>query len=240
MLDDASVLMLSMEVEVQKLSVTSKLTAWLNWAYSSTVEAKGDFQPSTKRAAAMYIACALSPDSVNNMLLGECMDALSNLIERTEPSDELGKVLEKFGTLGSNRFRPQKKIIYLSQELVIIINQLGIFNFIDSKTLTIQFQMLENQALEVETVQTEESYKVLRGFADQVLQVWAEGLGLQREWEQLLRTEIELSDYLYANEMVIACKEIAVKISPKTWEVVLERMLLPIAEIEKRKREKGG
>jgi hypothetical protein len=239
MLDDASILILNMESAVQKLSAVGKLTAWLNWAHSSTNKATGDFKPVIKRAAAMYIACALSPDIIHNMALGECMNYLSRLIDRLAHSDDINEVLRKFDTLVRHRERPQNKVIYLAQEIVPIIHELEIFSVVDFELLIKNLQMLEIETPKIERVYDRESYNLLRCFVDRVFQVWAESLSLQQEWKAIFRTEGELWNYLYANEMVIACKERAVKISLKTWESVLERMLLPITEIEKRKQEKA-
>ncbi|MEG3986684.1 NACHT domain-containing protein [Microcoleus sp. S28C3] len=239
MLDDASILILNMESAVQKLSVVGKLTAWLNWAHSSTNKATGNFKPVIKRLIAMYIACALHPDCIHNMDLDQCINYLSSLIKKINHSDQINEVLKKLDTLCGSRSRPQKKVIYLAQEIVPLIQELVIFT-VDFELLKKNLQMLEIETPKIEIVYDQkESYNVLIGFVDQVLQVWAESLSLQQEWESMLRTEAELSNYLYANEMVIACKERAVKISLKTWESVLERMLLPIAEIEKRKQEKA-
>jgi DNA-binding Xre family transcriptional regulator len=242
MLDDASILILNMESAVQKLIAVGKLTAWLTWAHSSTNKATGDFKPVIKRAAAMYIACALSPDITHNMALGECMNYLSRLIDRIAHSDDINEVLRKFDTLVRNRERPQSKVIYLAQEIVPIIHELEIFSGVDFELLIKNLQMLEIETPKIERVYDvydRESYNLLRCFVARVFQVWAESLSLQQEWEAIFRTEGELWNYLYANEMVIACKERAVKFSLKTWESVLERMLLPIAEIEERKREKA-
>ncbi len=239
MLDNSSILILNIESAVQNLSAVGKLTAWFNWAHFSTNKAIGDFKPVIKRAIAMYIACALSPDIIHNMTLGDCMDYLSRLINKIAHSDDINDVFRKIDALCRNRDRPQNKVIYLAQELVPLIHELGVFSIVNFDTLKKHLQMLENEIPKIERVYDKESYKVLRCFVDRVLQVWAESLSLQQEWEAMFRTEGELLNYLYANEMVIDCKQMAVKISLKTWETVLERMLVPIAEIEKRKREKA-
>ncbi|MFM9267616.1 NACHT domain-containing NTPase [Tychonema sp. BBK16] len=239
MLDNSSILILNIESAVQNLSVVGKLTAWFNWVNLSTNKAIGDFKPVIKRAVAMYIACALSPDIIHNMALGDCMDYLSRLINKIAHSDDINDVFRKIDALCRNRDRPQNKVIYLAQELVPLIHELGVFSVVDFDSLKKHLQMLENEMPKIERVYDQESYKVLRCFVDRVLQVWAESLNLQQEWEAIFRTEAELSNYLYANEVIISCKEMAVKISLETWESVLERMLLPIAEIEKRKREKA-
>lgn len=140
MLDDASILILNMESAVQKLSAVGKITAWFNWAHSSTNKAIGDFKPVIKRATAMYIACALSPDIIHNMALGDCMDYLSRLIDQIAHSDDLNEVLRKFGTLGGYRDRPQNKVIYLAQEIVPIIHELGFFSCVDFEILKKNFR----------------------------------------------------------------------------------------------------
>jgi NACHT domain len=239
MLDNSSILILNIESAVQNLSAVGKLTAWFNWAHFSTNKAIGDFKPVIKRAIAMYIACALSPDIIHNMTLGDCMDYLSRTINKIAHSDDINDVFRKIDALCRNRDRPQNKVIYLAQELVPIIHELGVFSLVNFESLKKHLQMLEMETPKIERVYDQESYNVLRCFVYRVLQVWAESLSLQQEWEAIFRTEAELSNYLYANEMIISCKEMAVKISLETWESVLERMLLPIAEIEKRKREKA-
>ncbi|WP_242058046.1 MULTISPECIES: NACHT C-terminal helical domain 2-containing protein [Nostoc] len=35
-----------------------------------------------------------------------------------------------------------------------------------------------------------------------------------------------LGDYLYANHLIIQCKQAAVRVSPQTWEAIEARMLL--------------
>ncbi|BCL38824.1 hypothetical protein NSMS1_52710 [Nostoc sp. MS1] len=35
-----------------------------------------------------------------------------------------------------------------------------------------------------------------------------------------------LANYLYANNLIIKCKEAAVRVSPQTWETIEARMLL--------------
>lgn len=239
MLDNSSILILNMESAVQKLSAVGKLTAWFNWAHFSTSKAIGDFKPVINRATAMYFACALSPDSIHNMVLDECMNYLSRLIYETAHSEALNEVLRKLDALGGSRARPKNTVIYLAQELVPMIHELKIFSALDFEGLKKHLHMLELETPKIDRIYEPESYNILRCFVDRVLQVWAENLNLQQEWEAMFRTEAELSNYLYANEMIINCKEMAVKISLETWEAVLDRMLLPIAEIEKRKREKA-
>lgn len=239
MLNNPSILILNIEAALQKLSAIGKLNAWFNWVHYSTNKSTKNFKPVIKRAIAMYIACALSPDIVHNMALGECMNHISRLIDKIEKNDGINEALNRLDKLCANRERPQNKVIYLAQDLVPIIDELGVFSGVDFEKLKKNLKMLEIETPKIERVYDGESYNLLRYFADRVLQVWAESLSLQQQWEAMFRTEGELWNYLYANEMLIACKEIAVEISLTTWETVLDRMLLPIAEIEKRKQEKA-
>ncbi|MEG3862912.1 NACHT domain-containing protein, partial [Microcoleus sp. herbarium12] len=158
MLDNSNILILNIESVVQNLSAVGKLTAWFNWADFSTNKAIGDFKPVIKRAAAMYIACALSPDIIHNMALGDCMDYLSRLIDRIAHSDDLNEVLRKFGTLGGNRDRPKNTVIYLAQELVPMIHELKIFSAVDFDSLKKHFHMLELERPKIDRVYDQESY----------------------------------------------------------------------------------
>ena len=61
-------------------------------------------------------------------------------------------------------------------------------------------------------------------------QVWLDTIGLDRETAMLFKDEAKaLADYLYACELIVRCKESAVRVSPQTWEAIEGRMLLPPA-----------
>ena len=65
-------------------------------------------------------------------------------------------------------------------------------------------------------------------FAKKLIETLLNGFNLTPEMVNLSDEEIKaLDNYLYANYLIIQCKEAAVRVSPATWEAIEGRMLLP-------------
>ncbi|GAB4151856.1 MAG: hypothetical protein Fur0046_31270 [Cyanobacteria bacterium J069] len=66
-----------------------------------------------------------------------------------------------------------------------------------------------------------------RAFAEEISQVWYVALQLEPEVGKLSEDEAEaLENCLYVNELMVRCKEAAVRVSPKVWAGIEERMLM--------------
>ncbi len=77
---------------------------------------------------------------------------------------------------------------------------------------------------QLEVLRAEETVDAL---ALKIRKVILEGFHLTEEMLDLSKSEIKaLEDYLYANKVMIDCKEEAVKF-PDVWHEIEERMLLP-------------
>ena len=73
---------------------------------------------------------------------------------------------------------------------------------------------------------------MLRFFADKVLETWFAAFYTTPDEMELSEEEIKtLDDYLYANRLIIECKNAAVRVSQKTWKDIESRMLLPHQEV---------
>ena len=67
---------------------------------------------------------------------------------------------------------------------------------------------------------------VRQAFADLLLQTWCRVLQLNPDWVNLSEAEVNaLNKYLYANHLIVWCKEAAVRVSPLVWADIEERML---------------
>ena len=74
-------------------------------------------------------------------------------------------------------------------------------------------------------------YAGAKALAERSLQVWCSGLGLDRELLNLSETEVEaLEDYFYICELIIRCKESAVRVSREVWESIENAMVMPTLE----------
>jgi hypothetical protein len=64
-------------------------------------------------------------------------------------------------------------------------------------------------------------------FCNQIVQTWLNGLNLSPEMLMLTEEEDQaLDSYFFTNRLIVQCKQAAVRVSPKTWEAIEERMLL--------------
>jgi predicted NACHT family NTPase len=69
--------------------------------------------------------------------------------------------------------------------------------------------------------------EIKREFAERVYKCWFAALQLQPEWMELSEDEEKaLKYYLYINQLMVRCKEAAVRVSREKWQAIEERMLL--------------
>lgn len=82
-------------------------------------------------------------------------------------------------------------------------------------------------ALKAQIPDKKKPQKVHWAFIFRLIQTWLNALNLTLEIVDLSNAESKaLDNYLYANYLIIQCKEAAVRVSPQTWEGIEARMLL--------------
>jgi hypothetical protein len=65
-------------------------------------------------------------------------------------------------------------------------------------------------------------------FYEGILQVLCNAIHLDCDLLNLTKSEVEiLQDYLYANWLIVQCKNAAVRVSPHIWQQIEDLMLLP-------------
>ncbi len=66
-------------------------------------------------------------------------------------------------------------------------------------------------------------------FSNQILNAWLKAFHLNSEIIELSESELQtLCNYLFANVLMIECKEVAVRVSSEVWAGIESRMLLPV------------
>ncbi len=64
--------------------------------------------------------------------------------------------------------------------------------------------------------------------AKNFFKIWLHAFNLTPEMVNLSKQEIKaLKNYLYANRLILECKEVAVRVTPSTWEEIEDRMFTP-------------
>ncbi|WP_292711099.1 MULTISPECIES: hypothetical protein [unclassified Nostoc] len=83
------------------------------------------------------------------------------------------------------------------------------------------------EALKATLPDDKQPKEVHRAFAKRLQETLLNAFHLTPEMINLSEEEAKaLGDYLYANHLIIQCKQAAVRVSPQTWEAIEARMLL--------------
>jgi predicted NACHT family NTPase len=234
-------LLLFMEREVQKYINTPKLQALLNWAEEVTVGSQGDYKPVGKRAVAIALAKAFSiaialdyayakafayaleyAKANVNALTYAYTNANSYAYAITIENDKtytstVTKVI-------TNRItNPISYVIFNITKYIDEVSKLNIYN----QKLNFTLLVTRLKALQAKIPDDKQPKQAHLAFAKKLIETLLNGLNLTPEMINLSKEEIKaLENYLYANHLIIQCKEAAVRVSPATWEGIEARMLL--------------
>ena len=105
----------------------------------------------------------------------------------------------------------------LSKEL----ERIKIFNKVNFAVLTTNLEKLKKQIPDVQ-----QDLQVHRDFFKLIHQTWLQAFNLEPELLNLSKEEANaLKNYFYANHLILRCKQSAVRVSPKIWEEIEDKML---------------
>ncbi len=224
----ADELLLLMEKEAQKCINTPRLQALLRWAEQETDDSESDLKPVAKRAIAIGTAIAIvtaSHKSIDTQF--EILNLIGKIIFTVQ------SIFESVGTthlsfsptyIFSRRVIPLSRIIDVTVYLAKELNDKNIFVTFNLPELIDKLNRIKNKIM-----QQTSSPDVDNSFCQSFVQTWFQAFNLSPELLQLFTQEIEeieaFSNYFYANFLMVRCKESAVRVSPKTWAAIEERML---------------
>ncbi|MCC5658992.1 NACHT domain-containing protein [Nostoc sp. XA010] len=207
-----------MEKEAQKYINTPKLQALLNWAEQVTAGSPGDFKPVGKRAVAIAIAYTYANTYANSYNLDNSFaNAIANTYAIEIANTYAIEIANTYAIAITNPINIAKGINY-SREL----EKLKIFNNINFTVLIARLEAL--RAKVTDDQQPQEARLV---FPERLQKTLLNAFNLTQEMVNLSEEEAKaLGDYLYANYLIMQCKQAAVRVSPQTWEAIEARMLL--------------
>lgn len=203
---NADTLLSLMETEAQKLIHPEKLKALLKWTNNITTGSASDFKPAAKRVVALFYAraCDVTAQRYANVL------DLTLELAHTRPR--------------SLRLDPAHA---RTLELTFAFD-LDPTRHCDKIFTSVDFQTLVNQleAMKGSVPSNAAPEKECQAFVDRIRQTWYNALYLNPKWLELSEEEVKaLQNYLYTNELMIRCKEAALRVSPQVWEAIESRML---------------
>ena len=232
---------LMMKEQAQSCIKTPNLKALLRWAEQITVGSEGNYEPAVKRVIAVYFASAsasardlalalaltsnpaLVPALVlvldlASALASACSLDLASARSRALASDS---ALTSAGALASANARSSARDSALASAREL--QKKGIFRSGCVEALIIALEALK---ADISAQGHRQLIEKLRAFPDDLEKAYFDTLQLSPEFLNLSNEEVRsLENYLKANELMVKCKEAAVRVSRQTWEPIEDRML---------------
>jgi NACHT domain len=229
----AEPLLLLMEQQARSSINTPRLNVLSQWAEKATLGSEGNYKPAAKRAAAIVLARALDRAHAHayaldlarvlDRALDRALDLARNRDRALDCALNLARAfalalnLERALALALNRERAFARAL----DLALKFEKIKIFKFVDFAKLVADLERLQSQV-----PNNKQPSEVQRTLADCIYQIWVDALELNQETAKLSDNEAKaLADYLYACELMVRCKEAAVRVSPQTWNAIEGRML---------------
>ncbi|KYC34553.1 histidine kinase [Scytonema hofmannii PCC 7110] len=221
----ADELLLLIEKATQKYINTPKLQALLTWVNQVTTGSVGDIKPAAKRTAAIFLfltldlasSLALDPDQALVLALDIAFAHDCVLDARAFALVHAFALASIFSFDLTHYFLSHTQAFDLTGgfEKIKVFNKSVNFNVLIARLEVLKAQLSDTQQ------------PLHRAVRERVVQTWFNTLRLNSDLIYLSEEEIEaLKNYLYANSLLVQCKQAAVRISPTTWEAIEKRMLL--------------
>lgn len=232
----------SIEQQASTYISIGKLKKLLNWAEKVTNSTTENYHPAAERSGvlAIFITLSLMLSRTFDSARARLLTSARSLIRVLDKS--LGDVFDSSDMLSLSNARALtepdlddnlKRSIKYSCDFGNKLQEVGVFKTINFARMHTSFRLLESEARQLLGDQVAIDHKtsaqrdeMLRDFTDRILQIWLEFLGLEPELINISEEEARaLSNYLYASELMVKCKESAVRVSEKVWMKIEERML---------------
>ncbi|MBD2056797.1 NACHT domain-containing protein [Oculatella sp. FACHB-28] len=216
-------LLLLMEKQAKTYVNIHKLQALLRWAEGVTEGSEGDYKPAAKRAVAIYLARARDLACDSDLSRDPARDPdLPRGLAYALPGD-LARARDLARALPGDLARARDLAYALPRDLAraLEFKEIKVFKSVDFTTLTNELEVLR-----LKVPDNDQPHKVRRNFTDQISRLWFRTLHLDSETTKLTQDEVKaLNDYFYANELIVRCKEAAVRVLPEIWAGIEERMM---------------
>ena len=224
--NNADQLLELMEIATIKLINGSKLRDLLKWVETVTDPNDTYFKYLGKRSLCIGNAIVNANAKANGI---EKLIAYTNAISyaNTNAIGHANIIDNAITYVNANTNAISHAITITIKKLVEYTNWLKkwpIYQGIDYAKLIDQLEKFKTQIPD-----NKESIEIKKAFIDNLFKIWFAAFNTTRETIILSKEEIKtLDQYLYANLLMIQCKDAAVRVSNKTWSKIESRMLLPI------------
>jgi hypothetical protein len=245
----ADELLLRMDRKARKFINTPRLQELLRWAALVT-DAEKHPHTIARRAAAIFFALVrdraldlvkvLDVDLARALALTQTLDlvrtpkVISNLDLARAVNLARSLDVECLPARARARSRavnrsPRTVASAVTNALAQELEKAKLFKGVDMKALVARLE-----AMKLRAPDKNQPYEVQQEYHDRISQIWLQALKLDADLVNLTEAELQdLEHYLYANWLIVRCKQAAVRVSPKVWQGIELRML----QIDKAKAE---
>ena len=217
--NDADQLLELMAESTYKLINTPKLENLLQWVERITDPTDSDFKYLGKRALANANAFAFANANANAFAFAFAT-AIANAHANAHAIANAIANAIAIAFAFAFAFANAQRAIDHFLSYISWAKKCQIYRDVDYSSLTNQ---LENLKQEIPNEQASKSER--KAFVDKLLETWFTAFHTTSETMKLTIDEVEtLDNYLYANRLIIECKNAAVRVSQKTWQKIEAEM----------------
>lgn len=222
----ADKLLLAIEKQSRTYVCSPQLQKIMQWAVIATRNSVGKLTPLAKRVAAVFLFLTLAARDL--VLVREHLDVVHDVVLGRELFQAFSHSfnLDLYVPLAYNLV-PRARIFgpeldpYFDSALGLALDRSGIFGNVDFCEFV---RSLE--ALKINKPKADVSCEEKARFVTNVSDLWFSSFGIDSEIVMLSQEDSKsLKDYFYACELMIRCKEGAVRVSPEVWEGIESRIL---------------
>ena len=235
-------LLLLMEKEAQNYINSPRLQDLLRWVERATSGSEGNFKPVGKRAITIAIAIAYAnpnaiaianPNANPIANANAYVYAYAYAYAYANPIAIANAYTYTYANAYAYAYAYTDAIaialtnaygnaITKAINLARYLEEIKIFKAVDSTRWIARLKELK-----VKIPNNQEPIQVRRKFVNRIHQTCLAALALSPDLLNLSQEQVEAwGNYLYANKLMLQCKEAAVRVSPETWNAIEGRMLL--------------
>ncbi|MEM9904527.1 MAG: NACHT domain-containing protein [Cyanobacteria bacterium P01_D01_bin.44] len=225
----ANAFLKTLEQKAQQCLQSTQLQQLVQWADIATQGSPGKFNAAAKRLAAIFLVRGLARArdlALNNARILDRTHALDlardltlNLADDLVRTRDLVRALDLVSRFA--RARDLSRDCDLAYDLAKRVSLVGIFRAIDFPALT---STLEN--LKSINPNAEASRQQKHPARSNIFELWFSALDVPEASVSLPPEEIQsLADYFYICELMVRCKEAAVRVSPEVWADIEARLV---------------
>ncbi|OIP75314.1 MAG: hypothetical protein AUK48_07865 [Oscillatoriales cyanobacterium CG2_30_44_21] len=229
MLGNSETLLLAIEAQAASYINTARLRNILDWVDHASIHASSKAKGVIKRIATLFIARPRFTAELSTALILTRMLSVANELHKSLDGqiefDQIFAVdlsLSLANALDFDSITELNLVVQLCQYLEHSLAPLSFdYHYVDFAKLNQNLQSLSSQ-----TPSYDQPYEVRAMFRDQISKVWLKSLYLPAELNQISYQEVEsLESYLYANLLMVQCKNMVIAVSTKIWQEIESRML---------------